>query len=278
MVGEQNTGLPPVFSCFFVSLPLDVGCSLDRMTAGFFFPLHFIVVPWIATRYLDKLHNLTKPLVSPFISTEFQRLRDTVFSPLQIVQVRPRGILTHTLQAFSVLAKANMRITKTKLVCLPAFFLNIESWSELISRGVMDTVCGKDLQRVSQLKFTGEMQLFVQEVRFLCIRKLLVLVLWVLFFTVVVALVCSCFETRSQSVVPAFLKLGSNPPASTSHVAGFQAWATAFTAQRCVPLVLALERQIEPHEFKASLFCIVNSQAIWDKIEKPCLYKGEMFL
>lgn len=37
MIGEQNTGLPPAFSCFFVSLPLDVGCSLDRMTAGFFF-------------------------------------------------------------------------------------------------------------------------------------------------------------------------------------------------------------------------------------------------
>lgn len=145
MIGEQNTGLPPAFSCFFVSLPLDVGCSLDRMTAGFF-PLHFIVVPWIATRYLGKLHNLTKPLVSSFISTEFQRLSDTVFSFLQIVQVRPGGILTHAPQAFSVLAKANMRITKTKLACLPAFFLNIESWSELISRGVMDTVCGKDLQ------------------------------------------------------------------------------------------------------------------------------------
>lgn len=45
MIGEQNTGLPPAFSCFFVSLPLDVGCSLDRMTAGFFFLLRFIVVP-----------------------------------------------------------------------------------------------------------------------------------------------------------------------------------------------------------------------------------------
>lgn len=83
-----------------------------------------------------------------------------------------------------------------------------------------------------------------------------------IFFTVVVALVCSCFETRSQSVVPTFLKLRSNSPASTSHVAGFQARATAFPAQRCTPLVLALERQIEPHKFKASLFCIVNSQTI----------------
>lgn len=38
MIGEPNTGLPPGFSCFFVSLPLDVGCSLDRMTAGFYPP------------------------------------------------------------------------------------------------------------------------------------------------------------------------------------------------------------------------------------------------
>lgn len=78
-MGEQNTGLPLVFSCFFASLSLDVGCSLGRMTAGFFFLscLHFIVVPWIATRYLGKLHNPMKPLVSSFIYPEFQRIRGT---------------------------------------------------------------------------------------------------------------------------------------------------------------------------------------------------------
>lgn len=79
---NRTRGLPPVFPWFFISLPLDVGCSLGKRTAGFlllFLPpfLHFIVVPWIATRYRGKLHNLMKPLVSSFFSPEFQRIRGT---------------------------------------------------------------------------------------------------------------------------------------------------------------------------------------------------------
>lgn len=110
-MGEQNTGLPPVFSCFFASFSLDVGCSLGRMTAGFLFSFFFfssclpsIVVPWIATRYLGKLHNPTKPLLSSFIYPEFQRIG---------VQTRGNPNMYPNRRS-SVLSKARMRITETK--------------------------------------------------------------------------------------------------------------------------------------------------------------------
>lgn len=95
-----------------------VGCNPGRMTAGVF-PA-FLVVPWIATRYLGELHNLTKPLKFHHLflltSRESEIPSDLPVSPLPNNTVQMGEFLyprQHPFFSVFLSVASVMRITKT---------------------------------------------------------------------------------------------------------------------------------------------------------------------